>query len=134
MLITFAAAVVCGIVLKGSFIAFGIGFVALAVLLIELMSKSGPRPVVVQEPATEVEAYLLRDFLAEHGVEARVEEGRAGYIYPGLMRPRVLVEPQDAERTFEIMQELAKRQATAAAKVATPDEQSPADDHDADTR
>jgi hypothetical protein len=133
MLLVFAASIVCGIVLNGSFVAFGIGFIALAVLLIELMSKSGPRPVVVEEPATEVEAYMLRDYLAEHGVEARVEEGRAGSIYPGLLRPRVLVAPQDAERTFEIMQELANRQASAA-NVAASAEPSSAKDNDADNR
>jgi hypothetical protein len=135
MVIIFAVAVVCGIVLKGSFVAFGIGFVALAVLLIELMSKSGPRPVVVQETATEADAYMLRDYLFEHGVEARVEGGRGGNIYPGIMRPRVLVAPQDAERTLEIMQELAKRQASpAATEAARADEQPSPDDHDADTR
>ena len=135
MLIIFAVAVVCGIVLKGSFVAFGIGFVALAVLLIELMSQSGPRPVVVQETATEAEAYMLRDYLAEHGVLARVEDGRGAYAYSGLVRPRVLVSPQDADRTIEIMQELAQRQAAAATESAAPfDEQSTPDDHDADNR
>ena len=135
MLIIFAVAVVCGIVLKGSFVAFGIGFLALAVLLIELMSKAGPRPVVVRETATEVEAYMLRDYLAEFGVVARVEDGRAAYAYSGLVRPRVLVAPQDAERTMRIMEEFAHRQAAAAtADSASPTgEQSPPDDHDADT-
>ena len=135
MLIIFAVAVICGIVLNGSFIAFGIGFVALAVLLIELMSKSGPRPIVVKETATEAEAFMLRDYLAEHGVVARVEESRAGYVYPGLVRPRVLVSPQDSERTMQIMQELAQRQAAAATteSATEPDEPSPPDDHGADT-
>ena len=136
MLIIFAVAVVCGIVLKGSFVAFGIGFVALAVLLIELMSKSGPRPVVVQETATEAGAYMLRDYLAEHGVVARVEERHAAYVYPGLIRPRVLVAPQDAERTIQIMQELAQRQTAAGAtdSAAPTDEHSTPDDHDSDAR
>jgi hypothetical protein len=136
MLIIFAVAVVCGIVLKGSFVAFGIGFVALAVLLIELISKSGPRPVVVRETATDVEAYMLRDYLAEHGVVARVEDGRAAYAYSGLVRPRVLVAPQDAERTVRIMQELANRKAAEATgeSAAPPHEHFSPDDDDADTR
>jgi hypothetical protein len=132
MLTIFAVAVVCGIVLKGSFVAFGVGFIALAVLLIELMSKAGPRPLVVQETTTEFEAYMLRDYLAEHGVTAHVEDGRAAYAYSGIVRPRVLVAPRDAERTIKIMQALAQRQAAANESDTGPDEPSTPDDHVAD--
>lgn len=35
MVVVFVAAIICGIVLRGSFLAFGIGFMALAVLIVQ---------------------------------------------------------------------------------------------------
>jgi hypothetical protein len=106
MIIVFAASVVCGIGFNGSFVAFGVGFVALVVLLIHLIAKSGPRPVVVGEMTTETEAHMLRNYLEEHGVDARVEGGRAGLAYPTISNPRVVVPLDQASRTMEILMEL----------------------------
>jgi hypothetical protein len=111
MLAVFIASIVFGVTVHGSFVAFAIGFVSLAVLLAQLMATSGPRPVVVLESASAVDAHMLRNFLVEHGVNARVEGALTTGAYPTVTRPRVIVPPTQSERAYAVMQQLAERNA-----------------------
>jgi para-aminobenzoate synthetase component 1 len=105
MLVVLAASIICGVMLQESFIAFAIGFIALAILLGRLVSQSGPRSLTVHETATEADAHLLRNYLADHGVKAWVEGGMAVQSYAGLFRPRVVVPEGQAELAKQIMHE-----------------------------
>ena len=104
--VVFVAAIICGIALRGSFVAFVVGFGALAVLIMQLMRRSGPRPIAVHEADNEAEAHLVRNYLVEHGIAARVEGDRGSPIYPGVIRPRVVVPPEQAAQSDELLLEL----------------------------
>ena len=109
MLVVFVAAIVSGIALSNSFLAFGVGLVALGVFTWRLMSNSGPRPIVAHETNNELEAHMLRNYLADHGVDARVEGGQSGLPYPGLIPARVVVPPNEAERTADLLREFLRQ-------------------------
>ena len=113
MFLVFAASVVLGVVLKGSFLAFGMGFVALAVLIMQLMSKPPVGPVVLREFSSTPAAYLLRDHLMDHGVHAVVDEGRSSLVTTGFASPRVLVSNQDAERALRIVEAIESQRKDA---------------------
>ena len=115
MLVVFAASILCGIWAHGSFVAFAIGFGSGAVLLINLMAKSGPRPIVVHESTSDAEAHLLRDLLVDHGIDARVEGSLASAAYPSLSRPRVVVPPSQLDQTRMVLQEFEDRSRSADA-------------------
>ena len=105
MLLVFVASIICGIVLNGSFLAFAIGFMALAVLLGRLVSRTGPGSLTVQETATDAEAHLLRNYLTDHGVTAWVEGGLAIQAATGGFRPRVVVPERQAELASKVLHE-----------------------------
>ena len=131
MVLVFLAAVVCGIV-RGSFVAFGIGFAAFVVLLMQLVMRAetpavpvaqsnaagafgpwkstaahAPSPVVFSEMASAAEAHMLRNYLADHGVDAWVDGDQSVWVYPGLIRPRVLVPLNQLEHARRVLEDYA---------------------------
>ena len=131
--LVFVAAVACGTA-NGSFLAFGIGFLAFAIILIQLVMGIGspksapaledandptgrwgskaahaPSPAVVCEMGNAAEAHLLRNYLADRGLDAWVEGDQTVWIYPGLHRPRVLVRSDQLGAATQILTEFATR-------------------------
>jgi hypothetical protein len=49
---------------------------------------------------------LVRNYLVEHGISARVEGDRGSTIYPGVMRPRVVVPLEQAAQAEALLLEL----------------------------
>jgi hypothetical protein len=132
MVLVFLAAVACGIA-RGSFLAFGIGFVAFCVLLTQLVMRAdspavptaqsnaaggfgpwksmparAPSAVVFSEMASAAEAHMLRNYLADHGVDAWVEGDQSVWVYPGLIRPRVLVPHDQLEQARRVLEDYAE--------------------------
>ena len=123
MVLVFVCAVIFGIQ-RHSFVAFGIGFAALGILIMQLMAKSGPRPVVVEEGLSEVSAHMLGNFLRTRGIDARVETGwGATAMYSQTANCRVVVPPGQAERAAAIL-----RESRAKSTADPPGWQQPADD------
>jgi para-aminobenzoate synthetase component 1 len=106
LILVLASSIICGIALQGSFLAFAIGFVALAFLLARL-TTAGPRSLTVRETTSEVDAAYIRDYLTAHGVTAWIEGSLAMELHPTVMlRPRVVVPERQAELAGKIMQQL----------------------------
>ncbi|MBI3465172.1 MAG: hypothetical protein HY000_19275 [Planctomycetes bacterium] len=139
--LVFVAAVACGIA-KGSFLAFGIGFLAFGVILIQLVMRVGSpdgghaleavndptgrwganathglSTAVVCEMGNAAEAHLLRNYLADRGLDAWVEGDQTVWIYPGLHRPRVLVRSDQLGAATQILTEFTMRSSNEAESV-----------------
>ena len=132
MFIIFAAAVVCAVALHGSFVAFGLGFMAFMLSLLQLMSRNGTEPVPVRETGTEAEAYLVRDLLVGHGIIARVEQNQMSSMFGGLRGARVVVQPQDEQRAHLVLAELDSDTAQESTADPDPQQHPAACDHDVD--
>ncbi len=111
MLLVLAASVIFGVVRGGSFIAFVIGFMALFVVLVRLIPEAGSRREMVHEVATDVDAHMLRNYLVDHGVAARVD-GVSETPYPSLARPRVVVPAADAAHAIDLIRQIEQRETT----------------------
>ena len=145
MVLVFAAAVARGVA-TGSFVAFGIGFLAFAGLLIHLVVRVGsfdgtpapvaandptgrwgskaphtPSPAVVCETASATEAHLLRNHLADRGLDSWVEGDQVIWAYPGLYRPRVLVRSDQVEQAAQVLREFATQTSSEAQPAGEQD-------------
>jgi hypothetical protein len=120
LVLVFVSAVILGIH-QHSFVAFVIGFAALGVFIMRLMAKSGPRPLVAEDGLSEVDAYLLSNFLRERDVDARVEAGHgATAVYLQTTSCRVVVAADQAERTAELLREFRARVAAGPPEPPPP--------------
>ena len=95
-----------GIIAQGSFVAFVIGFATLGLLLMRLMFRRQPGPIVVRETGSDAEAYGLKSFLREHGVVAEVHPGSLSTLADQSRPPRVMVPPEQAAEALELLEQL----------------------------
>jgi hypothetical protein len=102
LVVVFIVSVICGVTVRGSMVAFSIGFLAFGLLLIQMMARQGPRPVVVLETGDELKAHLMRNYLADCGVAARVEGSQGWQVY-GILPARVVVPPDQADRARQLI-------------------------------
>ena len=98
-----------GIVAQGSFVAFVIGLAAMGLLLMRLMFRRHPGPVVICETGSDAEAYGLKSFLREHGVVAEVHPASGSTLADNSRPPRVMVPPEQAADALELLERLKEQ-------------------------
>jgi hypothetical protein len=103
------AAALFGVIAQGSLVAFVIGFAVLGLLLMRLMFRRRPGPVVVRETGTNAEAYGLKSFLRDYGVIAEVHPGSLSTLADNSRPPRVMVPPEQAADALELLSKLAEK-------------------------
>ena len=90
-------------------VVFIIGFSALMLLVLRMMSHTPPDSLVVIDMGSDADAHACRSFLRAHGVAAEVVSEQAFQAFQLLHRsPQIVVSAEQADRARELLAELAE--------------------------